>query len=164
MALEIFGTISAAAGIAAVGVQVVHSLDSLIQDIQEAPQSLIVLKSQVGAFSSALENIQQAGSGSNVSITKIDRLSRQLGNAVGGGFVIIRQLEIDILEIRSMKPRRNEGRKSEMSLREKLMYKWNDDHINKWSDMLHRHATVLLLLLERYTPPYLCVDYCYSFR
>lgn len=129
-----FFYVTATVHVASLILQVVHSLENLITDIQEAPESLLVLTSQVGAFSNALENIQQAENKYIVSITKVDRLSRQLGNAVGGGLVIIRQLLTDMLEIRSAEPRWREkkGRKSKMSLRDRLISKWNDEHINKW--------------------------------
>jgi hypothetical protein len=152
MALSTLGAVSAAAGIAALGVSVAHSLDNLIRDIQEAPKTLILLSNQVTTFAIALRNLEEAEKHSRLPIGEVVRLSRQREYAIGGGYMIIRELENDIEDIRDVRRPQFKNRTGpglEMSMREMLTKKWNDAHIEKWSTALHRQAAVLALLLER---------------
>jgi len=152
MALSTIGAISAVAGIAAAGITVAKALDNLIRDIQDAPVTLIVLRNQVNAFNNALQNLEEVESISKLRIANIDRFSQQREDTIAGGYIIIRELENDIEDIRAVHRsqfRHRNGRALELSLKEKLTKKWNDAHIDKWSKALHRQVSILTLLLER---------------
>jgi hypothetical protein len=143
---------SPATDIAALGVAVAGSVDNLISKAEVASQPLVTLYCQLHAFVYALKELHDVEQQSTDSISHIGQFSRQHGNAAIGGYIVIKVLEQDLKADVYTALHDNETEETERvrSTQAELMNKWNDAYVKKWSDMLSRHTTVLLLLLERY--------------
>ena len=147
---DLVGFVASITGIVAFAVSVANTLDNLITDIQEAPSSLSTLRIQVKAFSDASANVARALKASGAAPSTVNTYSAQLWDAMRGGDVILKQLHNEMAEIRSSKLlRQPDGKIREMTLRERVMFKWNEPQIKKWTDALDTHCSVFLLLLYR---------------
>jgi hypothetical protein len=143
MALSAIGASSTAARIEALGTTVTCSIDNLTRETESSTRSLIALSSKINAFTGALEKLQQAEQVSPVTTSEGDRFARQRESAISGGFIALKVLEQDIKTLGSTASHHDEN------IQVELLKKWNNAHIDKWSDILGRHTAVLVLLLER---------------
>src|SRR5271170_3965205 len=149
--METIGGFSACIAIAGLATKVAKSLQNLIDDLVTAEKRLQLLRSQVRAFSISINNIVQAAQTSGATSSTLDAFSRDLLDAAAGGVDIIKELETEIIEIRSNAIRSPNGKVvSRASLMDRLEFKWNEDRINKWRAELHAQCLSLLMLIQRY--------------
>lgn len=147
------GLVASCVGISGIALKAVNRLDGLIQRFETSSASLNALEAQVRGFYYAVENIrrvlQDADSSNSLAMTT-GEAQLQIQDAVEAGRAIIRELELEISEVLEEDAAR--GKDKDLSKTAKARLLWHDDQVQRWSDLLHRQTSALMLILHTCDP------------
>ncbi|KAI8681249.1 hypothetical protein NCS55_00375400 [Fusarium keratoplasticum] len=147
--MEVTGLVASCVGISGIALKAVNRLDGLIQRFETSSASLNALKAQVRGFYYAVENIRrvlQDADSSNSLVMATGEAQLQIQDAVEAGRAIIRELELEISEVLEEDAAR--GKDKDLSKIAKARLLWHDDQVQRWSDLLHRQTSALMLILH----------------